>query len=302
MKIKYAVISFFALLLILGVLSFMPHEMGMGDDTKISERDILPDAEVVKPKDVNKENIDVHPVAIDVNNKFPTSKEWAEYQKFHDYDVVLDGESKSGYSAYSEVQLIELANSGDVLAMKVLAKRYNDMAVEKDASRAQFVNSETDNAIRFEVKEYTKKFNSYVDKAILHGDRELLTDMPNARPSLGLSSSNSEEAKEALLETMAVSEFWGMRGMLDKKYESLSSLLSIYHQRQGEKSIKLTPEINQQVKVRAQEIYNSYEERRIALGLGPFDNSLPQGKEQEVQWWSAELKKRTEAELGYELP
>ena len=180
----------------------------------------------------------------------------------HRNDVVGVGRESSDYANYSDEALTELANAGDVVAMKMLALRYQQKVrdIEPDKYPA-----------------FREKLNALYNKAIVYGDRELLAFMPGLRDAQNRISDprlTAEQKYQAAIDLLAHTEFMGLRGALKQKYTDQIEAFEIY----PEFGFPLTiTEVDKQlVREKAQEIYKQYEKQRLELGLGPFDNSVPE--------------------------
>lgn len=157
------------------------------------------------------------------------------------YDT--SNETADDYKTYSEEVLKQLADNGDLKALHLLARW-----APLDESRA------------------------LLTKAAIHGSTFALFGLSNRVDTGGeLVEKKIPEDKRRpiLIEAAAYIHVAAMRGDLKSaKFQGISSLESIY-------DMKLTDQDIEQVKSRAQEIYDSLESERIALGLGKFDNSIP---------------------------
>ncbi len=250
----------------------------------------------------------------DENNSashFPSPEDWQEVMEFHRYDTSWGGREKSEYHSYTESQLQVLADSGDILAMKELAYRYaevysgrsvNGMQLETSVIHLENGSTSITHEHIAELKYYEQKMDKYTEMAILHGDRELLSMAPGVikarRPFYR--SDDPADWYNAAIEALAQYEFMGMRGMKDKKYEHIDAFLST-HSKLGQLPAAFTDKDIEAIRRSAQEIYDDYEQRRLALGLGPFDNSVPSGKAQELAWWIPQHIALIEEVTGYRV-
>lgn len=177
-------------------------------------------------------------------------------------DVLGVERESSDYANYSDEILTGLASSGDVIAMKMLALRYQQ----------QIRNIEDDKYPAFR-----EKLNSLYNKAIVYGDREFLGFMPGLTESQRRISDprlTAEQKHQAAIDLLAHTEFMGLRGALKQKYTNQIQAYDIYPEFGF--PLTITEADKQLVREKAQEIYKQYEKQRLELGLGPFDNSVPE--------------------------
>jgi hypothetical protein len=157
------------------------------------------------------------------------------------YDT--SNETSDDYKTYSEEVLKQLADNGDIKALHLLAR----WAPLDESSRL-------------------------LTKAAVRGSTFALFGLSNHVDTGGeLVPKKMPEDKRrlALKEAAAYIQVAAMRGdLMNAKFQGISSLEFRY-------DMKLTDQDLEQVKNRAQEIYDSLESERIALGLGKFDNSIP---------------------------
>lgn len=146
--------------------------------------------------------------------------------------------------------------------MKMLALRYQQ----------QIRNIQAD-----EYPAFRKKLNALYDKAIVYGDKEFLGFMPglsNATSQISDPRLTPEQKHQAAIDLLAHTEFMGLRGSLKRKYTEQIQAFEIYPEFGFPKT--LTEADKQLVREKAKEIYDQYEKQRLELGLGPFDNSVPE--------------------------
>ena len=188
-----------------------------------------------------------------------------DIKEWHKADVFTADEANQDYASYAENTLQELSEAGDVRAMKVLVLRYLEESKETtDLNRIVAI---------------TEKSNALIEKAIIYGDRELLGVMPEKsiiKSRLISPSATPEQKHAATIDALAYAEFMGLRGSLGLKYEEQKSFFSTY--KNFGIPTSLTPSDKAKIRTRAKEIYDSYEQQRVNLGLGSFDSSLPEGK------------------------
>jgi len=166
------------------------------------------------------------------------------------------------YGTYDISTLESLANSGDVKAMKVLSLRYLELALNNKISSEQMI-------------EYSEKKNHYTSKAIIYGDREMLSLMPELKKEISHLESTGltpEEKHSTILNVLAHYEFMGLRGSMRDKYDGQRLFFKTYSDSLGLPS-SLSEADKNTVRAKAKEIYDAQEKKRIEIGLGPFDNS-----------------------------
>lgn len=165
--------------------------------------------------------------------------------------------NNSDYAVYDEATLKKMADSGDVMAMKALWLRY-------------FKNDDHNDI---------EQMNELVNKAIVYGDREMFTYMPelnDLNSRFGNPNATPEKKHSAMIDILAYHEFMGLRGYLIEKYHGQSGFFRMNST--PEAPISLTETDKEAVCARAKEIYAAYEAERIKLGLGAFDNSVSDGQ------------------------
>lgn len=189
-----------------------------------------------------------------------SDKDIADIERWNSKSIHHPSFSGSDYDVYDEETLVKLINDGDVMAMKALWSRYLHLG---DPSLIE--------------KQY-----ELVERAIIYGDREMFQFM-GARAKLTTSLGNpditEEQRKDVALEYLALTEFMGMRGQLARKYNDQENLFKLYPKIYSStgKELELTEADKSKVKSRAEDIYRYYEQIRMELGLGEFDNSVTEG-------------------------
>lgn len=162
----------------------------------------------------------------------------------------LDQQNEKVYESYDTGTLENLANSGDVRAMLQLARRYAEEFIAKgDADKG------------FELR------NELYFKAAVYGSTGALLQLGLAANTGSLKS--SKKGRELALEPLAYYEVAAMRG--DRLAKLRLSDLSI----QGNDLI-LNDADYTYIETRAEEIYQDFQRQRHDLGLGEFDNEIPE--------------------------
>ncbi len=183
--------------------------------------------------------------------------------RWHEDDVIESKIQNQDYGSYSDSLLEELIKNGDVKAMKVLALRI-------------LVSSENERGLD-KISDNMKKYSELMGKAILHGDRQSLPDLPelSKEKSRFLSPQlTEEERRDALLNILSYHEFMALRGSTAAKYDEQITLFAVYKQ-MGLAPTGFSDAEKNIIRERGQKFYDQMEQKRMELGLGPFDNSIP---------------------------
>ncbi len=155
------------------------------------------------------------------------------------------------YASYSEETLKELAKKGDLVALNVLTTKLVNSGNEKEAT-------------------------FYMNLAAIYGSTTALDNLTIYTSPRYTDNATEEQRRPAVLETLAVTKLMALRGDRSLSNVSRNSFTKSYKQLY-DVDIALSPEEQQFVDYRAQEIYDKFQEIRIAKGLGDFDNSEPSG-------------------------
>lgn len=183
-------------------------------------------------------------------------QELAEFTDVYENSVWINREAQA-YPYYDTDTLKAMADNGDIRAMQEIVYQliHNGSNSEKYAENPG---------------KWLDEHRKYVTMAIIHGDRELLSmgedifvDQPE--PDQG--------AKEALLSSLAYSEFMAIRGNTDSKYTYARDAIHAYTEKHG--PLLLTDNDKSTIYLRAEKIYQDVENKRLQAGLPPFDNSIP---------------------------
>ncbi|MDO3387233.1 hypothetical protein QWI17_15430 [Gilvimarinus sp. SDUM040013] len=172
----------------------------------------------------------------------------------------FDGNTdKNGYEHYSIAELESLAEAGDVYAMLVLLEAYG--------GALQLMGTPAD------IRSTITKIESMARKAVIFGDKQALAlvEENNTQAPIFYSDTSTDKQKsEAMIDVLALYEFAGMRGDLSRRFYGYTSFFDHF----WPEKTSITAEEKQAIRNRAEEIYRAYEDERIELGLGPFDNSV----------------------------
>jgi hypothetical protein len=162
--------------------------------------------------------------------------------------VVGDRASQvESFKGYSEKVLVELGEQGNLIALAAIVDLDSSSDELKNwAARQAAIYGGTGDAVAYFSIESKGLF-----KALMH-------------------SGNREEAKTALLESLAWDEFMALRGDVSL-LENIAFILSF----EGMDELEIHEEDDEWISQRAQEIYRELSEERSKLGLSPFDNSVP---------------------------
>lgn len=145
------------------------------------------------------------------------------------------------YKNYDSETLQKLSETGDVRAMHILSDRAGSL----DESR------------------------KILHRAAVFGSTEALTQMGTIEQiNNGIREMNPEERKEIIMESLSYYEAAEIRGDWWPKIQNHESLLERF-------SVELSQQEKDRVVRRGKEIYDELQENRYKLGLGNFDNSVP---------------------------
>ncbi len=205
------------------------------------------------------------PISAKVTN---TSQGMTDENQTSSAQNIMEGEvieskiDKQDLSSYGDSFLEELVQNGDVEAMKVLALRYIARNVNERDVKKRNHNVAT--------------MDQLLSKAILYGDRQTLYMMPElAKETFRLISKKmtEEERLDVVLNIMSYHEFMALRGSAADKYDQQIMFYDTY--RHLGLPTGLSDDDKNIVRERAKKFYDQMEQKRIELGLGPFDNSIP---------------------------
>lgn len=191
--------------------------------------------------DASSENIERYQVL--------SQAELEELKDWSDARGHFDEWRKQDYEAYSDAILTELGKKGDLVALNLLT----DRAVKRgDTAAATFL----------------------MNFAVIHGSTTELDNLTIYTRPNPPNDATEELRRPAALETLAVTKVIALRG--DKLLSGASerSFVDSYRRLYGIE-LTITPEEQEIVDQRAQEIYDGYQSLRHRKGLGDFDNSEP---------------------------
>lgn len=180
-------------------------------------------------------------------------------------DTSLHGENASIYRAYDNTTLEALAEGGDLMAIKVLAHQL----VSNPPSEESFEGLEMEEG-RELLEEYKQKKRKYLELSLIYGDLGLLDSVGTVYAS-GYDFRDPAQARNAVLEELALLEFAAMRGRQSKKYVEAPYVVKEYSEYLDDPLV-LTEFDKNHIRERAQAIYDGYETQREELGLGPFED------------------------------
>jgi|GEM_PF-337192 len=160
------------------------------------------------------------------------------------YTSSLSGKDEE-YKSYSLETLKTLADGGDIHAMTALAAKIHDRAQSTKLIKRAAVYGSTE----------------ALQLLALRSDTNY--DLAEYEGKLSV-----EDKRKLLLESMAYNEVAVLRGDKVTWYYGESSF-------KNSRKIDFTETEWQQIKERAQVIYNELQQQRTELGLGEFDNSVP---------------------------
>jgi len=175
----------------------------------------------------------------------PTNKEEIDQWLYsRGYTSSLSGKDEE-YKSYSLETLKTLADGGDIHAMTALAAKIHDRAQSTKLIKRAAVYGSTE----------------ALQLLALRSDTNY--DLAEYEGKLSV-----EDKRKLLLESMAYNEVAALRGDKVTWYYGESSF-------KNSRKIDFTETEWQQIKERAQVIYNELQQQRTELGLGEFDNSVP---------------------------
>ena len=182
-------------------------------------------------------------------------------------DTSVYGETADIYRTYDIATLEELAASGDLMAIKVLAHSKLMLATEQEL---ESLSKEEGHNLLLEKR---RKKEQYLELAMIYGDTELASYASTLlhEDSWAPNHNTPAEIHNSLLKKLAFWEFIAMRGNQLQKFNEVPGVISVYSDFLGEPLI-LTTEDKTQIRDRAQAIYDNYEAKREELGLGPFED------------------------------
>lgn len=171
-------------------------------------------------------------------------KAWAESRNHVVGDRATQVES---YKYYDRKVLEELGEQGDLIALAAIVDSDNfPEEIKAWAAKKAAIYGGTGDAVS-----YFSIQNKGLSKALMF-------------------SGKTEEAKNALLESIAWDEFSALRGDTSL-FENIAFILSFEEM----KELEISKEDESWISQRAQQIYSELSKERALLGLAPFDNSVP---------------------------
>ncbi len=152
------------------------------------------------------------------------------------------------YKGYSNEALEKLAQGGDIIALTTLADRYELQRNPISQGKAAAARA----------------------KAIIHGSTYALGQESVHYESAAFLAKDPAQAKANIMHSMALKKVSVLRG--DPLYYLLDIRSPEY------KSLKIDLDENDFIEINSsvQKIYDNYQAQRHALGLGDFDNSVPE--------------------------
>ncbi len=160
-------------------------------------------------------------------------------------------QDKEVYKNYSDEVLQELGKRGDILALDILTSRAFKVDDRKSATL-------------------------YLNLATIYGSTGALQDLMIYTAPNSTNEATEEQRRPSTLETLAVSKLIAIRGDKSLSTVTQKGFETTYKILYGV-DLVLTPQEQQLVDNRAQEMYDQLQTIRRAKGLGDFDNSEPSG-------------------------
>ena len=221
---------------------------------KVYESEVIPENQ--QSKNDFSSTSSISSASTNETNGVLSESEVRDINQANDQHFASDKFAQSDYAHYDEATLKQMADSGDVVAMKALWVKYLKNGDVTDM----------------------EKMNQLVTTAIVYGDRDMFKFMPELS-SLTSRFTNPEASPEkkhqAMIDILAYHEFMGLRGYMGEKYRGQEVFFMVHST--PESPIKLSAADKAAILTRAKEIYADYEGERLKLGLGPFDNSVSDG-------------------------
>lgn len=176
----------------------------------------------------------------------PTPEDMAKGAELMKKWGYFSDKDKEVYNTYDEKTLQELGDNGDLLALTVLMER---------------------SMMNFNVESLEKTFAA-IEKAAVYGSTPALRNRAIAVP-VSMYEEGSEGYRAAMRESLALYEVGLIRG--DPRFRGY------IREKLRDTSYKISDEDQALIDLRAKEIYDHLTQKRKALGLGGFDNSMPEG-------------------------
>lgn len=154
----------------------------------------------------------------------------------------MGGEVADDYRSYSREALLQLADTGDIRALQLLALRSS-----------------------------ATEYKPLLDKAAIHGSIFALKMQANSLLAhSGITASSPQaDKRQVLFEAAAYGEVAKIRGdLMTTGNSDVTYLEKTYN-------LNFSEEDRKSILARSQEIYADLEAQRISVGLGKFDNSIP---------------------------
>jgi len=186
------------------------------------------------------------------NNKNPrTATEIAVVDSWFK-KVGYDANNLGVYQSYSDKQLLDLAEKGDINALQVISEKYIS---EGNGAAAK----------------------PYVDKAIIYGSLNAISKAAiiSSPPIYEGTQIPYDESKAQIKESFAYNELLRFRGDDHAADVYKKSHLELFESIYG-RTHSMSIDDEQWIQSRAKELYDQYQAERYKLGLGDFDNETPQ--------------------------
>lgn len=181
--------------------------------------------------------------AIEIDNPFKDHAKGEEIRKWFSSRgnfSFLGPEYLNDYRSYDNKTLHQLSDTGDLKAMYILSERADSL----------------------------EKMREIHWKAALYGSTQAIIEIGSLNEELNFNNLDPATKKQKAMDAFSFYEAAQMRGDWWGIMSSGRSI-TIRH------NINFTPEEKQKIENKAKSVYNELQEQRIKLGLGEFDNSVP---------------------------
>ena len=160
---------------------------------------------------------------------------------------------KTYQEQYTEEQLIELSESGDMIATDALVSLYFDQGKSDEIKL------------------------SLLKRGIIQGSFNSISLMAIHHNSSSFVAPSAEKAKTSLKESLAYLALLDLRGVGKASANHIKQdfYISTYMDRHPDAE-PISDADEQYIRQRAQELYDGYQAERQQLGLGDFDNDMPE--------------------------
>jgi len=172
------------------------------------------------------------------------------------------------YESYSDSLLEDLAEAGDLRAMRTLSLRLRRRNLDASAD---------DYSI-----ELSRKAEQLDRRRLVFGSLSS-TALPTSEKNTKFFEARraspdhvDDKARDAILDLLARYQFLELRGAPISRDREMATFMKTHEDYL--KNYQFTEEDKAEIRRRAQEFYDELEQERLALGLGPFENNIDKGE------------------------